>query len=158
MIPDRYKQMRAGVPFDRVSIGYGSIDLVPVDRLEALQQGYGIVPDGQMTDWHDEWFVIGTEGLCGDPIFIDASDESFPVYTAAHGMGEWRPQLIASSFQHFIQILQQLQELARGRATPVEMEKHSLTNTERQKFIDSIQRDNSDIDATFWASICEAET
>ena len=146
------------MPFESVSLGYSSIDLAPVGGLEALQQGYSIIPAGQTTDWHDEWVVIGTEGLCGDPIFIDTSVASYPVYTAAHGMGEWSPQHIASSFQHFIQILQRLQELARGRATPKEIEKHPLTDTERQRFIDSIRRDSSDVDVTFWEVVCETET
>jgi hypothetical protein len=157
-IPDRYKQLRAGVPFDGVSIGYGSVDLAPVIQLEAMQQGYSIVPAGQETDWHAEWVVIGTDGLCGDPIFIDTSIEGYPVYTAAHGMGEWSPQLIASSFQHFVQILERLQALARGRATPVQMDEHPLSNKERDAFIDSIRRDNSDVDVTFWETICETET
>ena len=157
-IPDRFRQLRAGAPLDSVSIGYASIDLAPIGEIEALQQGYSIIPAGQTTDWHDEWLVIGTEGLCGDPIFIDTSDVSFPVYTAAHGMGEWSPQLIASSFQHFIQILQRLQELARGRATPVQMEGHPLSPNERQSFIDSIRHDSSDVDITFWETICETES
>jgi hypothetical protein len=157
-IPDSYKQMQADVPFDSVSIGYASIDLAPFSELAALQQGYSIIPAGQTTDWRDEWLVIGTEGLCGDPIFIDTNAESFPVYTAAHGMGEWSPQLIASSFQHFIQILQRLQELAHGRATPVQREQHPLSPKERQAFIDSIRRDSSELDVTFWDAICETET
>ncbi len=157
-IPDRYKQLRAGVPFDGVSIGYGSVDLAPVDQLETMQQGYSIVPAGQETDWHLEWVVIGTDGLCGDPIFIDTSIASYPVYTAAHGMGEWSPQLIASTFQHFIRILERLQVLARGRATPVQMEEHPLSDKEREAFIDSIRRDSSDVEVTFWETICETET
>src|SRR3954451_397716 len=121
-IPERFKQMRAAVPFDSVSIGYASIHLSAVAELESAQQGYSIIPEGHETDWRDEWTVIGFEGLCGDPVFIDTSAEDFPVYTAAHGMGEWSPQLIAATFPHFIETLQQLQLLARGRATPIEME------------------------------------
>ena len=156
-IPEHYKQLRAAVPFDSVSIGYASIDLSPVAELEAAQRGYSIVPAGQTTDWRAEWLVIGSEGLCGDPIFIDTSDASFPVYTAAHGMGEWSPQVVASSFRHFIQILERLQVLARGRATPVEMEKHPLPDSEREAFIDSIRRDSADADVSFWELICETD-
>jgi hypothetical protein len=156
-IPEHYKQLRAAVPFGSVSIGYASIDLSPVLELEAAQQGYSIVPVGQTTDWRAEWLVIGTEGLCGDPTFIDTSDERFPVYTAAHGIGEWSPQLVASSFRQFVQILERLQVLARGRTTPVEMEKHPLTNGEREAFINSIRRDSAEADVSFWKLVCEID-
>jgi hypothetical protein len=157
-IPERYKQLRMAVPFESVSIGYGSIDLTPVEELEAVQQGYGIVPTGSKTDWRNEWIVIGNEGLCGDPIFIDTSDENYPVYTAGHGMGEWTPQLIASSFSNFVQTLNRLQVLARGRTNPVEIEKKPITDKEREEFFNSIHRDSSAVDVTFWKMICETET
>ncbi|HMP82442.1 MAG TPA: hypothetical protein PKA41_07005 [Verrucomicrobiota bacterium] len=157
-IPDHYKQLRKRLAFDSISIGYASIELAPVKSLDALQQGYGIVPSGDTTDWQDEWVVIGNEGLCGDPIFIDATKEEYPVYTAAHGMGEWSPQLIAPSFSIFAKILEQLQSLARGRTTPVEMERNPLTNKERKAFLKSITRYDSSIDVSFWQSICETGT
>ena len=157
-IPERYKRARAAVPFDAVSIGYRSIELAPVEQVEDLQQGYGIVPAGQTTDWQDQWLVIGIDGLCGDPIFIDTSNESFPVFTAIHGEGEWSPELIASSFQHFVEILQRLQELARGRATPAEIKQHPLSSQERQAFIDFIRRRSPDTDLSFWELICETDT
>ena len=156
-IPDAYRQMRARVPFDSVEIGYASIHLAPVPELEAAQQGYSIVPGGE-TDWKDEWVVIGYEGLCGDPIFIDTDDDEYPVYTAAHGMGEWSPRLIAFTFRHFVQILEQLQVLARGRSNPVELEGNPITDEEREAFMEIIRRDSPDIDFTFWETVCETET
>jgi hypothetical protein len=69
----------------------------------------------------------------------------------------WSPQIVASSFRHFIQILERLQVLARGRATPVQMEKHPLTDSERAAFIDSIRRDSADADVSFWELICETD-
>lgn len=157
-IPARYKKLRAAVPFDSVSFGYSSIDLAPVAELEVAQQGYSIVPDGDTTDWRDEWVVIGHEGSMGDPIFIDTDVDDFPVYTAAHGMGEWSPQLIAFTFRHFIQILQQLEVLGRERSNPVELERHPITDHERESFIEFIRRDSSDIDFTFWECILGTET
>jgi hypothetical protein len=88
--------MRTAVPFDSVSIGYASIHLAPVAELAAAQQGYSVIPEGNEIDWCDEWVVIGREGMCGDPIFIDTDDDDYPVYTAAHGMGEWSPHLSLS--------------------------------------------------------------
>jgi len=156
-IPERYKKIRAAVPLDSVSIGYASINLAPAAELEAAQQGYSIIPEGDETDWHDEWVVIGHEEQCGDPVFIDTDDEDYPVYTAAHGTGEWNPRLIAFTFRHFIEILQQLQVLARGRSNPVELERHPITDREREVFIQFIRRDSPDVDFAFWETLYEAE-
>jgi hypothetical protein len=150
--------MRTAVPFDSVSIGYASIHLAPVAELAAAQQGYSVIPEGNEIDWCDEWVVIGREGMCGDPIFIDTDDDDYPVYTAAHGMGEWSPHLIAFTFRHFIQIVQQLQVLARGRSNPVEVERHPITDEERDALIKFIRRDSPDVDFAFWETIYETET
>jgi len=154
-IPEQFKKLRAAVSFDSVSIAYVSVCLSPVAELQAAQQGYSSIPEGDETDWRDEWVVVGYEDLCGDPIFIDISDDGFPVYTAAHGMGEWSPQPIAGTFQHFIEILQQLQLLARGRTTPVEIEKHPIAEQELESFLTFIRRGSPEADLTFWQSICE---
>jgi hypothetical protein len=53
-------------------------------------------------DWKRDWFVIACEDLLGDPIFVDLSEPGLPVFTAAHGEGEWNPVLIASSLRGFI--------------------------------------------------------
>lgn len=34
------------------------------------------------------------EDQTGDPIFIDAADDQFPVYTAMHGEGDWESDKI----------------------------------------------------------------
>jgi hypothetical protein len=152
-IPEPLKQMRTEVPFDSVSVGYGSIHLWPVVELQAAQKGYGIIPEGGKTDWRDEWIVIGYEGLCGDPIFIATNDANFPVYTAAHGTGQWRPKLLAATFRHFIEILQRLQLLARGRATPAEMARHPITKKEEESFLAFIRAGSPDARLTFWETI-----
>lgn len=158
IIPERYRQLRAAAPVDNVSMGYASIHLTLVAELETAQQGYSVIPEDDETDWQDDWVVIGYEGLCGDPIFIDTSNEDFPVYTAAHGMGQWSPQLIASSFSHFIQILERLQALAHGRANPVEMERHPITDEESEALAKFISGGSPNADLAFWQGICETDT
>ena len=155
-IPEQYRRARAAITFDGVSIGFDSLDLVPAGDLEAAQLGYGIVPEGQESDWQPNWVVIGHEGRCGDPIFIDTNDEHFPVYTAAHGMGEWDPELIASSFQNLVQILQRFQALARGRENPILLDKNPLSDTERDEFLEWIESENPDLDSDFWDQLCGA--
>jgi hypothetical protein len=156
-IPARYRQARAAVPFDSVSIGYDSVELIPLVELEAAQRGYGVIPDGEETDWQPEWLVIGHEGRCGDPIFIDTSNDEFLVYTAAHGMGEWDPNLLASSFDHFVQILTRLQSLADGREDPMKLDKNPLTESERKSFLDFIDSGSPDVDSSFWETLCGAD-
>jgi hypothetical protein len=123
-VPARYKQLRSRTSLDAVSIGYSSVHLTPLPELEGAQQGY------QADDWRPEWTVIGYEGLCGDPIFIDTDDEDYPVYTAEHGTGEWKPRLIAFTFSHFTQILQRLDALAQERDNPVRLKRRPQTRSE----------------------------
>jgi hypothetical protein len=157
VIPEPYRELRAAVPFDSVSIGYSSIHLAPVKELEAAQQGYSIVPEGDETDWREEWVVVGYEGMCGDPIFIDTDDDEYPVYTAEHGMGEWSPRLIAFTFRHFVQILEKLRVLARGRSNPMELERHPITERDLESFMEFIRRDSPDVDFAFWKGLCGTE-
>lgn len=75
------------------------------------QIGYSVKPNGEPLygfddgDWQEGWYVIGRESLCGDPIFIDLNDPEIPVYTAMHGSGAWVEKLLASSYEHFIDLL-----------------------------------------------------
>lgn len=149
MIPSRYRQLRASAPFDSVSFGHHGICLTAVAELEQAQEGYGIVPD-QRTTWNPEWVVIGHDEMCGDPIFIDTDDDDFPVYTAEHGAGEWRPQLIAFSFQHLIDILGQFRSFRGGRTSPAELERQPITPEEKTGLLAFIRDRNPDIDISVW--------
>ena len=142
--------MRERVPFDNVFLGYASVQLHQFDELPAAQQGYGVVPDGDETDWDPAWVVIGNEGCTGDPIFIDTEDEEFPVYTAAHGMGTWSSELIAFSFHHFVEILEQFRRVARGRENPMALERNPISEAERDEVLGFIRRNNPDISMSFW--------
>jgi hypothetical protein len=153
-IPEQFKQLRGAGGLDRVSIGYGSIELVPLAELPSAQQGY-VDPGDQSSGWQPEWLVIGHEGLCGDPLFIDTDDDDFPVYAGEHGTGAWQPRLIAFSFRHFGQILERLKQLSQGRSNPVEFERHPISAGERVSFMEFIRRDSPDVDFGFWESLLE---
>jgi hypothetical protein len=154
-IPERFKRLRETTPIDHVSIGHGGIRLVPVSELEAAQRGYADVAGD--TAWRCEWAVIGHEDLCGDPVFIDTEDQDYPVYTAEHGTGSWSPRLIAFTFRHFSQILQHLHVLLRGRANPVELERHPISAHECSSFIEFIRRESPQVDFGFWRSLLEVD-
>ena len=153
-IPEQFKQLRGAAGLDRVSIGYGSIELVPLIEISSAQQGY-VDRSGEGGGWQPEWLVIGHEGLCGDPLFIDTDDDDLPVYTAEHGTGAWQPRLIAFSFRHFGQILERLKHLSHGRSNPVEFERHPISAGERVSFMQFIRRDSPDVDFGFWESLLE---
>ena len=111
-----------------VSFGYETIRVYQAPELESLQVGYSVKPTGESLvgdgdgDWLKKWVVIGSEELCGDPIFIDTSVEEFPVYTAAHGEGRWDPRPVAASLEGFGKALSIVAEAARGREYPTALE------------------------------------
>jgi len=151
VVPDAYRRLRGSLSVDKVSIGYSSIELVPAGELASAQQGYGDAGG----DWQPEWLVIGHEGSCGDPLFIDTEDDDFPVYTAEHGQGSWTPRLIAFTFRHFGEILDRLDRLSRSRGNPVALERHPLSDSERVSFMEFIRRESPDVDFGFWESLFE---
>jgi hypothetical protein len=54
-------------------------------------------------EWKDNWVVIGYEEGEGDPLFIDLSNEVHPVLTTKHDHGCWKPNILFSSFNDFIE-------------------------------------------------------
>jgi len=148
-IPEPYRKLRGALSVDKVSIGYSSIELARPGELPSAQQGYA------GGDWQAEWLVIGHEGLCGDPLFIDTEDDDLPVYIADHGEGSWTPRLIAFSFRHFGEILDRLGKLSRDRTNPVQLERHPVSDGERISFMEFIRRESPDVDFGFWESLFE---
>ena len=73
-----------------VSFGYCSVHICCPSEVEQRQLGYSIAADGEPLwgdgdgDWRRSWVVIGGEGECGDPIFVDMAGAGYPVYTAWH--------------------------------------------------------------------------
>lgn len=139
-----------------LSFGHETIRLSHPYAVPALQVGYSVSPTGfPLSDdktggWRKEWTVIGYAELCGDPIFIDSSDERFPVYTAIHGDGDWEPSPIAVSLGSFGRALSAVANIARGRENPAALEANPLTAAEREATLDAIQRDNPGLDLAFW--------
>lgn len=84
-------------------------EIATPDNLDALQIGYAtnaltgqsLVGSGE-GDWRATWLTIGSETLCGDPIFVDLADSAMPVLTATHGAGAWQPEQISRSLDDFV--------------------------------------------------------
>ena len=151
-----YKDLLAKTNLHKVSIGSTGINIYSEPELLPGQIGYSIGSDGESLagqnegDWKQEWLVIGHEDCCGDPIFVDLQSVAFPVYTALHGIGEWRANRIADSFEAFGKSLMIISDIAIGREDPVKLEKNPVNPVERKKALDNIKQLNPTSDIEFW--------
>ncbi|UUZ79100.1 hypothetical protein LJK88_28185 [Paenibacillus sp. P26] len=148
-------------PFHEISLGYRTVTLFAEEQLEQAQVGYSIDLKGQSLcgteegSWLAQWLVIGFEDETGDPIFVDVHDEQFPVYSAVHGQGDWRPFQIAVSLTKFVTALGYIKELSHGRENPVALEQNPIPSIKRKEVLDRISQDNQGIDIEFWETWLE---
>ncbi len=98
--------------FNEITIGLTTICIFSEDKIDENQLGYSVDSEGNSLvgesdgDWKKNWLVIGYEDLCGDPIFTDIETENFPIFSAIHGMGSWKENLIADNFECFVKSLE----------------------------------------------------
>jgi hypothetical protein len=151
-------------PYDKIlesiraetSFGFSTIRVYRPSELWKQQVGYSVGPAGEKLtgendgDWLPAWTVIGHEGACGDPIFIDASADGFPVYTATHGEGRWDEVQIAVSLAGFGLALSAVADIAQRRENPASLEKKPLAESQNEKTLAAIRRHNPGIDMEFW--------
>lgn len=136
-VPQAYQTLRKRFPLTTVEIGYWGVEIAPLGKVAEAQISYAVVPDGgegDTSNWEKSWLVIGRETLCGDPVFIDTSQPELPVFIAAHGMGIWKPVLIAPSIKAFFEILLRLAALAKVRENPVAHEENPIPKQVVQQF------------------------
>jgi hypothetical protein len=151
-----YSDLRDDVPIASVSLGHTTVTLFPGPELKDAQVGYSVSDSGEPFsgeeegDWKQSRLVIGYEDLCGDPIFVDLNIPEFPVFTAAHGEGDWSPEMIASSFQGFIQALQEVNRLSEGRDNPVKLERNPISAFERERVLSRIAELSENASLEFW--------
>lgn len=156
MNSDGYKELLNTLAIPTVSLGHTAVRVHGVDELEEAQIGYSIdtsgasLVDGEPGSWQRQWVVVGYEDGCGDPIFIDAETEGFPVYTAMHGTGNWEPNLIATGLRNFALAMREVATVAKGRENPVQLEANPLAPVERAIVLDKIQQQNPGIEPAFW--------
>lgn len=155
---EQYIEIRRALPFDEVSFAYQTVRLFTVEELEGAQLGYSVGDSGEdftgekAGDWKRSWLVVAYEDLLGDPLFVDLSPSELPVYTAAHGEGEWNPVLVASSFNGFIEALKEVKRVSEGRSNPVEAERNPLPDSERQRVLSRITELSGNASLEFWES------
>lgn len=158
----KYKEMyilkRKSIKYRTVCLGSMGIELCNVNKLENLQKGYSVGPEGESLtgnakgDWKQSWLVIGNDDICGDPVFIDADVEMLPVFTCMHGTEGWEVKQIANSFDSFMKSLDHVKKVSKGRTNPIDIEEKPLTNEEIQSTLTMIARENPGLELNFWKS------
>ena len=155
---DAYESILVAIKSE-LSFGCSTIRVYHPSELASGQVGYSVSSTGEILsgdrdgDWHKDWLVIGCDETCGDPIFIDRDEEGYPVYTAVTGKGRWVPQRIAVSLTAFAQTLSTVTAVAKGRENPVALEKHPLTQSEREVTLATIRQHNPKLDLGFWEGL-----
>ena len=145
-------------PNKDISIGYQTVNFINDNDLIDAQNAYkergilGVINALLGRGWKKNWIVIATDGYFGDPIFIDINNISLPVFIAAHGEGKWEPILIASTYSKFIDALNLLETISKGRETPVDFEKNPISELKKNEILDEIRENNQNVNMSFWES------
>lgn len=111
MPPGMLSKMLSEFGLTEVYFGPSGFRIHAGGDLQEAQLGYARHPNGSdLTgvsegEWRKEWIVIGQNIELGDPYFVDTSEESLPVHTAAHGIGTWEPTIVSPSLRNFLSCL-----------------------------------------------------
>ncbi len=138
-----------------ISIDLGGLMTHSKEQSETEQIGYSIAVNGDPLygfdegDWQEGWYVIGRETMCGDPLFIDLNDVGIPVYTSAHGMGDWNETCIAESYDDFEVVLNLIDSIVLNRKIPSNKAKGLINSIE-----DIVGEDN----IGFWKLLVDSES
>jgi hypothetical protein len=155
---DKIKQFLSKV--SDLSLGYDNINFFDPLKWQDEQVGFSFDHEGislitgNEGDWKEEWLVIATDGL-GDPIIVDTSAPQLPVLTASHGVGAWRPFVIADTLDNFQLTISILNKISNNRATPVDLEKNPISDAERQSALSQIKQLNPQAELWFWEGYFE---
>ena len=106
MIKDLFKR-----DIESIEIGLSIIHLFNEEEFDDAQIGYRCNKNGEkITDWvGDNFYVIGHDSCCGDPILVDTSDNNLPIYSLFHD--DWTQlDKIANSFKEYIDILKMIEK------------------------------------------------
>jgi hypothetical protein len=147
---------------EEVSFGVTTIRIGRPGDLGQLQVGFSVDARGNPLfgdsdgSWRPTWIVVGIDDTCGDPIFIDATGDGFPVFTAMHGQGRWQPVQIASSLAGLGQALAALSDASRDREDPIALRSNPLGKEDREVFLSRVRQHNPGVSLGFWADLLDA--
>jgi hypothetical protein len=138
---------------ENLSIGYSEITYLEPDEVREQQAGYH---DDAGSDWKSEWIVIASDQM-GDPIFVDTSMDSLPVFTAMHGEGSWDPTRIADNLESFKVLVESLRKISVGRESPVELESNPIPKKDVDILIQEIEMTNPVSESSYWKIFLDQE-
>jgi len=95
-----------------VEVGLSIIHLYSKEEFDDAQIGYRVTKKGdKITEWiGDNYYVIGNDSCCGDPIIVDISDEKLPVYSMFHD--DWSMlDKITESYEQYLDILKEISKM-----------------------------------------------
>lgn len=156
MLHNKYERFLLPAGLEKIALGYTTLTFFSSLELLPGQTGYSVGSDGRSLagrndgDWREGWLVIGYEDCCGDPLFVDSYSADSPVYTAAHGMGEWKAHQIADSYEAFVKSLKIISDIAIGRDNPVRLAENPIDPAEGKNALDGIKQLNPNSDIEFW--------
>ena len=96
---------------NELELSYNDVGIGSVEDFEDMQLGYRVDGDGnKIKDWFgDEYYVVGFESACGDPIIVKSDEKELPIYFMIHD--DWDSiEKIANSVEDFSLILKMIQE------------------------------------------------
>lgn len=143
-----------------VFFGSQGFSIANETSIKNLQLGYSVHPDGSDLsgpnegDWQKSWVVFGNDTNIGDPFFVDTSELSLPVYTAMHGMGEWKPELVSTSLSSFLDVLSYLNGISKQDFARIDPDENTITNPKELAAIESKLQEISG-ETYYWKNFIE---
>lgn len=111
MIKEKLKNLFKVKP-RMVELSMSDLGLYSKDVFDDAQIGYRIDEEGKkIEDWiGEEYYVIGDDSMCGDPIIVKSDEPELPIYFMFHD--DWDSlEKIANSVEDFAKILKMISEV-----------------------------------------------
>jgi len=123
--------------------------------LEEAQYGFGTDETGNdlsgtnAGDWQSSWLIIARDTELGDPYFIDASQDEFPVHTAFLGESGWEVELVATSLLGFIKCMNLLHSNGEQAEAQFVPDENSIVDESTLVSLQTVLSEHADNQA-FW--------
>jgi len=108
MIKEKIKKVFSVKP-RMLELSMSEVCIFSKEVFEDAQIGYRVDDDGvKIKDWiGEEYYVIGDDSMCGDPIIVKSDEPELPIYFMAHD--DWNSlEKIANSVEDFAKILKMI--------------------------------------------------
>ena len=128
-----------------IEIGLSIIHLYSKEEFDDAQIGYRVTKKGEkINEWIGEnFYVIGNDSCCGDPIIVDISDDNLPVYNMFHD--DWSMlDKITNSYKQYLDILKEIDN--------TDLSDEVCVSELTKKIIDNTPKDGAD----YWDALMQS--